>query len=267
MNDESLDSLEKSLYWFMNNKDVNSWAISEMQWEKWNDNKFYDIYVEGFMDGELVTGRGSDLEPITATMKSIHEFIERLTCLENRVETNGVATHYDRACAEKFAINELIERHLIGSHLAMGIPFKKIKYRNKFLDQISNVCVVDIFESWECSGITSYIARGKLLNRYGYVYNTGISLDENLELQFLRKFYALSECDFDAQNEIQKKCLSSRDYGFSELFKDKSEKSCFEKLKITTSELRSKYQFPFYTIKAESRNAISLKSLKRHFVG
>lgn len=267
MNDKNLDALEKTLNWFMDNKNANSWTISEMQWEKWNDNKFYDIYVEGFKDGSLVTGRGSDLDPVTATMKSIHEFVERLTCIENCIETNGVATHYNRMCAEKLAKSELIERHLIGSHISMGIPFRKINYKHNFLDQISNVCNVDFFESWECDGVTSYIVRGKLLNRNGYIYNTGTNLDENLELQFLRKFYALSECDFDAENEIQKNCLTSSEYGFSDLFDKNAEKSCFEKLNITTRELRSIYQFPFYTIRAESKEAISLKTLIRHFVG
>lgn len=267
MNSPIDNSYHKHLRWFLENKDLHSWTISEMLWEKWNNKKFHDVYVEGLIEETTVFGRGSDVDPMIAVMKSIHEFIERVTCLENKISTNGVGTHYIKECAENFAINELIERHVVGVHFENKIPFEKIKYSSKFLNKVMDKCDIGIYRSWNQNGLCAYIIRGEVKGRGGYVYNTGTVLDESLELQFLRKFYALSESNFDTDNEVQRKCLSEEMYGFVELFNSKSKHSFFQHVEVTTIELKSNYKFPFYTIKAESKDVSEFSSLKNFIIG
>lgn len=253
--------------WILKNKSELQIKIQNLDWNEWPDKPFFDVAVESLDRNIKTEGRGSDVSPITATLKATSEYIERTICVEHKISSNGVATQISKDLAEENAKNELLERHLVLMHIRENYPFKKINYNTTYLKKISEICDVNVFSTGTCNDVTAYIIRGKLKLGSGYVYITGTSLDRNLEIQFLRKFYSLKEYGFITDNEIQLNCLRDPTFGFNSLFESDNEKKFSQYVEINYEILKSKVSTPFITIRAWGNDIEKLDDSKIHFIG
>lgn len=241
--------------------------IESYDWEIWCDKPFYDIGVFNKNQGQLIKGRGSDKSPLVATLKAFCEFIERFNCSKRSISSNGTAAHFNEDNAIQNATKELIERHMILYHIQKNQPFTKLEYKAKYLAKVADDVNLEFFSTYNCNGIRAYIIRGKLIKRRGFVYIVGTSLDQDLEIQFLRKYVSLLEHDFEAENTIQDNCLNNNDYAFDFLFSGLTSDNVSCSLTINTETTQDSFTGRVYFARALSEEALSITSTSLHFIG
>lgn len=257
----------QNFQWIMANLTLFDINVESNTWESWENKPFYDISVQSNNSRILTTGRGSDRNSIIATLKSFCEYVERYTCVESKIPSSGTAAHFLEDNARLNAINELIERHLVLYHLKNNLPFMEISYHPVYLMRYSNDVLCTCFSTISCNGVTAFVIRGKLRKRNGYVYITGTRLDEELEIQFLRKLVSLLEHGFEAGNAIQDNCLNNSIYSFNEYFSNKNTNNKELFLSVATERVRCERFERICVFKAFSKDALLLTDFDFHFIG
>lgn len=109
--------------WILNHLHSHGLLIERMGWIKDWFPEYTDFRITATIEGEVLVGRGIDQDQDTALYKAFSELVERSYCAFHKIDSNGVAAHFDKSQAELNAKKELIERDAILCHHLTGKPF------------------------------------------------------------------------------------------------------------------------------------------------
>jgi hypothetical protein len=116
--------------WILDNSHLLNLKIEQMSWTQDWFPEYSDFRIT-FLDKDL-EGRGVGKNRGTAFLKAFSELVERSVCSYHKINSNGVAAHYDRSKAIDNARKELIERDAILCHHLTRTPFLQSSSIAKF---------------------------------------------------------------------------------------------------------------------------------------
>ena len=127
-----MDNQKRLEDWVLNLTQSLDFKIERMSWIKDWFPEYFDIRTTVHIEGKDFVGRGIAKDEGTAFNKSLSELVERFICFHHKIESNGVAAHYDLEKAQKNAEKELIERDAILCHHLTERPFILTDYPTRF---------------------------------------------------------------------------------------------------------------------------------------
>lgn len=187
-----MENKKELAQWLLNHSKELDLQVKKLSWIKEWYPELSDIEVSIKVNDKVIIGRGIANTPDLAFTKAGAEAIERAVCIENEMNSCGIAVHTDEELARDNAKNELIERDRFFCHYLTQTPFYDLDLSDHDLNIINKLnelgITLKIYEMSQLNEVKSAIA---VSESHHTGFNIGLGASSN---QTEAKEKALLEC-------------------------------------------------------------------------